>query len=222
MKQATDRQLEVLRTIKRATLAKGYPPTLREVGAILGIRSTNGTNDHLKRLRAKGLLEEPTDVAQSRGLRLTAKGDEAAGDMRASVEGALALVVDVPVFVCLDPANVTPCDEQPTLRMSRHLLNGARDPFGLVLTGESGAMRRSGFAPGDVVIADPRVDIVGKVVLFLCDGKVSLRRYLWHPIAQRYEFQAVVNDDAPIFVEPSALDSSMILGTVIALWRTTT
>lgn len=220
MKGPTPRQVEVLRTIKRATLAKGYPPTLREVGAILAIASTNGVNDHLKRLRAKGLLEEPTDVAQSRGLRLTAKGDETAGDLKVSADGPP--VVDVPVFTCLDPANVTRCDERPLLRMSRHLLNGSRDPFGLALYGEPMDLRRFGCVNGDVVIADSRSDIVGKVVLFLRDGKVSLRRYLWHGIEQRYEFQAVVSGDPPIFVEPSALDSSMILGTVIALWRTTT
>lgn len=216
----THRQLEVLRTIKRATLAKGYPPTLREVGALLGIASTNGVNDHLKRLRHKGLLEEQTDVGLSRGLRLTTKGDEAAGDVKVSVAGPP--VVDVPVFVCLDPANVTRCEEQPLLRMSRHMLNGSRDPFGLALYGEPMDLRRFGCVSGDVVIADSRTDIVGKVVLFLRDGKVSLRRYVWHGIEQRYEFQAVVSDDPSIFVEPDALDSSMILGTVVALWRTAT
>lgn len=220
MKGPTQRQIEVLRTIKRATLAKGYPPTLREVGATLRIASTNGVNDHLKRLRAKGLLEEPTDVAQSRGLRLTAAGDVAAGDVKVSADGPP--VVEVPVFVCLDPANVTRCDERPTLHMSRHLLNGSRDPFGLALYGEPLDLRRFGCVSGDVVIVDSRTDVVGKVVLFLRDGKVSLRRYLWHGIEQRYEFRAVMTDEVPVFVEPDALDSDMILGTVVALWRTTT
>src|SRR3954470_9936435 len=53
----TDRQKEVLEFIQQSIESRGYPPTLREIGEHMGIRSTNGVNDHLKALEKKGYLE---------------------------------------------------------------------------------------------------------------------------------------------------------------------
>lgn len=55
-RQPTDRQLEVLASIRRLTSSLGYPPTIRELAADLGIRSSNGVSDHLKALERKGCL----------------------------------------------------------------------------------------------------------------------------------------------------------------------
>ena len=64
----TNRQREVLTHIRAALERTGRPPTLRELGARLGIRSTNGVRDHLKALVAKGYLAR--DPHSARGLRL--------------------------------------------------------------------------------------------------------------------------------------------------------
>lgn len=53
----TDRQREVLDFIQAKIQRDGYPPTIREIGDQLGIRSTNGVNDHLKALAKKGYLQ---------------------------------------------------------------------------------------------------------------------------------------------------------------------
>src|SRR5512138_2900119 len=66
MHTLTDRQLEVLRFIARQIEECGYPPTIREIGEALDIRSTNGVNDHLKALERKGYLSR--DVMKSRAL----------------------------------------------------------------------------------------------------------------------------------------------------------
>ncbi len=52
----TERQLKVLDFIRSHAAANGYPPTLREIGKHMGIRSTNGVNDHLRALERKGLI----------------------------------------------------------------------------------------------------------------------------------------------------------------------
>ena len=41
----TDRQRAVLEFISQSIERRGYPPTLREIGEHMGIRSTNGVND---------------------------------------------------------------------------------------------------------------------------------------------------------------------------------
>src|SRR4029077_1839387 len=56
MQGLTQRQQMVLDFIRQSIHDRGYPPTLREIGARMGIRSTNGVNDHLRALERKGYL----------------------------------------------------------------------------------------------------------------------------------------------------------------------
>src|SRR5437867_11177470 len=63
----TDRQQQALDFISRYIARRGFPPTLREIGEHMGIRSTNGVNDHLKALEKKGYLER--EDLKSRALR---------------------------------------------------------------------------------------------------------------------------------------------------------
>src|SRR6185369_9618970 len=67
MQGLTDRQQQVLHYIRQSIHERGYPPTLREIGAHMGIRSTNGVNDHLRALERKGYLTR--EDMKSRALR---------------------------------------------------------------------------------------------------------------------------------------------------------
>ena len=75
----TDRQAQVYEFIKRSIERRGYPPTLREIGEHMRIRSTNGVNDHLKALEKKGYLAR--EDLKSRALRpLDGAGTPAVSD----------------------------------------------------------------------------------------------------------------------------------------------
>src|SRR5579863_289741 len=67
MQGLTQRQQMVLDYIRQSITERGYPPTLREIGARMGIRSTNGVNDHLRALERKGYLTR--EDMKSRALR---------------------------------------------------------------------------------------------------------------------------------------------------------
>src|ERR1700731_1145010 len=67
MQGLTQRQQMVLDFIRQSITDRGYPPTLREIGAHMGIRSTNGVNDHLRALERKGYLTR--EDMKSRALR---------------------------------------------------------------------------------------------------------------------------------------------------------
>src|SRR6478736_1475161 len=67
MQGLTDRQQQVLHYIRTSIADRGYPPTLHEIGAHMGIRSTNGVNDHLRALERKGYLTR--EDMKSRALR---------------------------------------------------------------------------------------------------------------------------------------------------------
>src|SRR5215216_5549123 len=68
MQGLTKRQEQTLNFIRQSIEDRGYPPTLREIGEHMGIRSTNGVNDHLRALERKGYLTR--EDMKSRALKL--------------------------------------------------------------------------------------------------------------------------------------------------------
>ena len=54
------------------TAAHGYPPTMREIGAAIGLASTSNVARHLRYLVEAGVVERQPAIA--RGLRLTESG----------------------------------------------------------------------------------------------------------------------------------------------------
>lgn len=68
MKELTNRQAEVMHAIIDHWVEHGFPPTLRELTAELGVSSTKAMSDNLRLMRNKGALI--VSKAQSRALTL--------------------------------------------------------------------------------------------------------------------------------------------------------
>jgi repressor LexA len=64
----TARQAEILELIRSHIAEEGCPPTRAEIARILGFRSPNAAEDHLRALERKGVIELVT--GSSRGIRL--------------------------------------------------------------------------------------------------------------------------------------------------------
>ncbi len=79
----TSRQLEVLRMIVEAIDRRGFAPTVRELCALLGSTSTNGTVDHLKALARKGYVA--VTPGRWRGVRVLRRPENAV--LRPSTDG---------------------------------------------------------------------------------------------------------------------------------------
>lgn len=79
LKPPTEAQLRVLRFIHGYHVYNGYSPAIRDIGRAMGILSTNGVADHLRRLEDRGLLV--------RG----GAGNILARTLRVTVEGLVAL-----------------------------------------------------------------------------------------------------------------------------------
>src|SRR5260221_6727010 len=148
MQGLTHRQQMVLEYIRRSITDRGYPPTLREIGAFMGIRSTNGVNDHLRALERKGYLTR--EDMKSRALRPSAiepvANDAANGNGAGTGHGAVhgrgaddERLVEVPVIGRV-AAGVPILAEQnvvDTVRIDRMLVRGGKDVFALRVQGES-------------------------------------------------------------------------------------
>ena len=73
--EATERQLDILDAIRKLTEERGFPPTLPELSARLGMRAAGGAASGVTALVAKGLLD--TQERTARCMRVSPAGLEA-------------------------------------------------------------------------------------------------------------------------------------------------
>ncbi len=60
-RQTVERQQEIFRYIKKFLLEKGYPPSVREIGTAVGLKSSSTVHGYLARLETNGLIKrDPT------------------------------------------------------------------------------------------------------------------------------------------------------------------
>ncbi|GMV19058.1 MAG: hypothetical protein AMXMBFR56_72820 [Polyangiaceae bacterium] len=67
------RTLAALQAIAAAIHEEGFPPTVRELAVRMGVRSTNGVNEHLQRLTDAGLILR-LGRGRARALSITPRG----------------------------------------------------------------------------------------------------------------------------------------------------
>lgn len=89
----TARQQQVLDIIRSEIERTGFPPTRAEIAQVLGFKSANAAEDHLKALARKGAIE--LTAGASRGIRLLGQEprDHAEPGLLASLSDALLLPI---------------------------------------------------------------------------------------------------------------------------------
>ena len=63
-----DTQGKILDFIRQEVAVKGYPPSVREIGEAVGLKSTSTVHGHLRRLENKGLLVRDAMKPRAMGL----------------------------------------------------------------------------------------------------------------------------------------------------------
>jgi repressor LexA len=211
MQGLTDRQQQVLEYIRTSISSRGYPPTLREIGAHMGIRSTNGVNDHLRALERKGYLTR--EDMKSRALR-PRDADPAPAS---SEEGAHELL-DVPVLGRVAAGMPMLAEENvlDTVRIDRTLIRGGREVFGLKVTGDS--MIEAGIFSGDYIFVRKQLTAQrGDIVVALIGDEATVKYY--YPEKDYIRFQPANAQMAPILVRSSDFKPTMLLGVVVGVFR---
>ncbi|MCC5912713.1 MAG: hypothetical protein JJT76_20035 [Clostridiaceae bacterium] len=72
-----DRKLEVLLVIEEYIQKRGYSPTVREIGKLVGFKSTSTVQRHLVEMEIMGVIERQR--SSPRALAITKKGREIIG-----------------------------------------------------------------------------------------------------------------------------------------------
>lgn len=221
MQGLTDRQQQVLHYIRQSINERGYPPTLREIGAHMGIRSTNGVNDHLRALERKGYLTR--EDMKSRALRpkdvdgLPA-GDKAALAARPANDQGDGELLEVAVLGRIAAGQPLLANENilDTVRIERSMVRGGRDIFGLRVQGDS--MIEAGILSGDYIFVrkQPTANR-GDVVCALIGDEATVKYF--YPEKEYIRLQPANSQMAPILVRSQDFKPTMLLGVVVGVYR---
>lgn len=266
MQGLTQRQAQTLDYIRQSIEERGYPPTLREIGEYMGIRSTNGVNDHLRALERKGYLRR--EDMKSRALRLVNEMDRAKSLGPAAVAASTPTTASAgfglgnatgpglasPVLSAIPgganfglagvsggPANAdgTPDEDESieiqvlgrvaaglpllaeenvidTVKVDRMLVRGGRDVFGLRVQGDS--MIEAGILNGDYLFVRKQSTAErGQIVVAMIGDEATVKYYF--PERDYIRFQPANSNMAPILVRASDFRATMLLGTVVGVYR---
>ncbi len=213
MEELTERQREILAFIVKETESRGFPPTIREIGEEMEIRSTNGVNDHLKALERKGYLNRGEQ--QSRALVPTKRARLVLG-LGAKKDPHL---VEVPVLgrVAAGAPLLAAENIEDSVRIDSFLLGGAgREVFALRVKGTS--MIEDGIFDGDYLFVRKAAQAqMGDIVVALIEDEATVKRYF--PEGDRIRFQPANATMQPIYVSKADFRSTMILGQVVGVYR---
>ena len=202
MKGLTPRQQQILDYISDSITGRGYPPTIREIGREMGIKSTNGVNDHLKALERKGFLRR--DDLKSRAMRPV---DMGGGDL-----------VKVPVLgrVAAGEPILAVEDAEDSVKIDRFLLGGHKEVFALRIVGQS--MIDDGIHDGDYVFVKKTPTArAGEIVIAMIEDEATCKRF--YPEGDRIRFQPANDALSPIYVHRDSFRETMIIGRVVGVYR---
>ncbi|WP_085508471.1 transcriptional repressor LexA [Thalassobacillus devorans] len=204
MSKLSKRQQEILKFIKEEVLAKGYPPSVREIGQAVGLASSSTVHGHLARLEKKGFIRrDPTKPRAIEVLEL----EEEQNIPRS--EAAYAPVIGkvtagFPITAIENIEEYVPLPE--------NLAGGEENTFVLVVEGES--MIEAGILDGDMVIVKqtPTAQNGEIVVAMTEDEEATVKRFFKEKNHIRLQPENATMD-------PIILQDVSILGKVVGLYR---
>jgi repressor LexA len=168
MSELTARQRQVLNFVQSGERAGRISPTLREVAAQFGFKSSRAAADHLNALKRKGFLV--SDPGKARSLRVVS-----------AMQSLRKRIADIPLFGTI-PAGFADRQEQETkgcvsIDIGTLGIKPSSRTFALEVRGDSMIGRH--ILEGDVVVVEhgqtPRN---GDVVAALIDGESTLKTYV--------------------------------------------
>ena len=199
----TKRQKQILNFIEEFTIRNGYPPSVREIGKAMGLRSPATVQSHLDKLKEKDYIRR--DPFKPRAIEITYPSKKYRGILRKNF---------FPVPIVGKIAAGTPLLAEQNITEYFPLpidLVGSKDVFMLKVKGES--MINAAIKPDDLLIAKRQSTAEnGDIVIALLEDEATVKRFFKEDGKVRLQPE---ND----FMEPIILTEVKILGKVIALIR---
>ena len=174
----TDRQRRILDYIQDFSTDNGYPPSIRQIGASVGISSTSVVNYNLNRLVEEGFLDRDKNV--SRGIRLTDKLLRATGNLGEVIRIPMVgrIFASEPVHLPSTDSPMFGADE--AIEIARDMLSSTDEVFALEVKGDS--MIDAMVSDGDIVVMkrDYHWSNGDMVAVWLRDLEETTLKYIYH------------------------------------------
>lgn len=190
----SEKQKRILEYIAEATAQQGYPPSVREIGRHVGLRSSSSVHAHLMKLREAGYLEK--DDRKTRAL---------------VVKGMAAAVPQVPILGQVTAGAPILAVESVEGYIPYEQAGGYGDFFALRIKGDS--MIGAGIVDGDyIIVRRQSVAKRGQIVVALLEDEATCKTF---EMEDGHVWLMPENPD----YEPIDGEGAHILGVVVALHR---
>ena len=179
------------------------PPTVREIGAAVGLKSTSTVHMHLQNLAAKGLIILTPSKQRSITLPKSAAPVSAMSGMSIPLVGSVAAGQPI-----LAEENI-----QDYLSVPESFLRGRRpgEVFALNVQGES--MIEIGIRDGDTLIVDKETEVFeGDIIIARVSGETATVKRLYFEKGEKIRLQPENQRMEPIIVDASdvAIDGKVV------------
>lgn len=201
----TNKQIMILDFIKDQLNEKGYPPSVREICAAVGLRSTSTVHSHLNKLEKLGYIRR--DATKPRAIEVLDKSENA--------DGLNQEILSLPVIGQITAGEPILAEQniEEYIPLPANFVIG-KDNFILKVKGES--MINAGILDGDYVIVDKANTAYNSqiVVALVNDDSATIKRFFKEDDKIRLQPE---ND----FMEPIILNTSEvnIIGHVRGVFR---
>ena len=204
----SDKQVLVLEFIKEQLMAKGYPPSVREICTAVNIKSTSTVHGYLNKLEKLGYIRR--DPTKPRAIEVLD------GNSNTSVSGLNQEIINLPLVGQITAGEPILAQEniEEYIPLPSNLIKGS-DNFVLKVKGDS--MINAGILNNDYIIVDKKNTASNsQIVIALINGETStVKRFYKENSFVRLQPE---ND----FMEPIILESNSveIIGVVTGVFRT--
>lgn len=199
-----DTQERILSYIQSTIQLRGYPPSVREIGEAVGLKSTSTVHGHLTRLEKKGLLYRDAMKPRAMGLAGSTAFSSSTEDddqiRRIPLIGNVAAGQPILAEESVEDVLVFPQE-----------FIGEGEHFMLRVRGDS--MIQAGIFCDDYIVVRKQPDANnGEIVVAMIDDEATVKRFY----KENGHFRLQPENDA---MEPIIVSSVEILGKVVSLIR---
>lgn len=205
--ELTERQRQILEMIRTTVTARGYPPSVREIGDAVGLSSTSSVHHQLESLERSGYLRRDPLRPRAIEVRIDADTDlplTASAIRNVPLVGEIAAGAPIIAEERVEQLYALPKD-----------LVGDGSLFMLRVRGES--MVQAGVLPGDLVVVRQQPSVEQReMCAAMIDGEATVKFFRRTPNGEVFLDPANEGYE-PIRVAPDA--DGAILGKVVTVLR---
>ena len=206
MEELSERQLSILNFIVKEIKEKGYPPSVREIGKAVGLKSPASVHNHLKTLEKYNYLRR--DPSKPRAIEILYNPFEKEGDQFDKEMVHIPLVGKVTAGEpILAEENIEDYFPVPI----DYITTSGKELFMLQIKGSS--MINAGIHDGDFVIASQQNHADnGDIIIALLEDEATVKTFYKEEDHVRLQPE---NEN----MEPIIASNVMVLGKVTGLYR---